>query len=136
MRISFNLEILMNHKILVVDDDRDILTVLQILLAQNNYTVESIFRWEQIDKTIEVFAPDLILLDISLAGADGRTICKQLKSRSETKHIPIILFSANMNVEKSFTECNANDFIAKPFEINNLVKKVFANLKSSNTTHS
>ena len=119
---------LVTHKVLVVDDDRDILTVLQILLTQNNYIVEGIFKWELIDETIEVFVPDLILLDISLVGADGRVICKQLKERSDTKHIPIILFSANMNAEKNFMEYNANDFIAKPFEIGMLVKKVFANL--------
>ena len=119
-----------NHKILVVDDDRDILTVLQILLTQNNYTVESIFRWELINKSIETFLPDLILLDISLAGADGRTICKTLKAQSGTKHIPIILFSANTNVEKSFRDYSANDFIAKPFEINNLINKVLMHLPS------
>ena len=120
---------LVTHKVLIVDDDRDILTVLQILLTQNNYIVEGIFKWELINETIEVFVPDLILLDISLVGADGRVICKQLKERADTKHIPIILFSANMNVEKNFMEYNANDFIAKPFEIDNLVKKVFTNLQ-------
>ena len=120
---------LVTHKVLIVDDDRDILTVLQILLTQNNYIVEGIFKWELINETIEVFVPDLILLDISLVGADGRIICKQLKERADTKHIPIILFSANMHVEKNFMEYNANDFIAKPFEIDNLVKKVFTNLQ-------
>jgi DNA-binding response OmpR family regulator len=120
--------------VLVVDDDRDILTVLQILLTQNNYIVEGIFKWELIDETIEVFVPDLILLDISLVGADGRLICKQLKERADTKHIPIILFSANMNAEKNFMEYNANDFIAKPFEIDMLVKKVFANLPDRSTS--
>jgi DNA-binding response OmpR family regulator len=122
-----------NNKILVVDDDKDILTVLQIFLTQYNYIVQSIFRWELIDKTIELFSPDLIILDIRLAGADGRTICKRLKADIDTKHIPIILFSANTNVEKSFTDYNANDFIAKPFEIGDLIDKVVMHLPANPT---
>jgi DNA-binding response OmpR family regulator len=127
-RLPKTSEIVRNHKILVVDDDRDILTVLQILLTQNNYIVESVFRWELINKSIDSFSPDLILLDISLAGADGRTICKTLKGNAGTKHIPIILFSANTNAEKSFQDYLASDFIAKPFEIDNLISKVMQHL--------
>ncbi len=122
-------EIVRNYKILVIDDNRDILTILQILLTQNNYIVKIIFSWELINKSIETFSPDLILLDICLAGADGRIICKTLKAQPATKHIPIILFSANTNVE-SFEDYSANDFIAKPFEIDNLINKVLMHLPS------
>ena len=119
---------LANHKILIVDDDQEILTILQILLTQNNYNVKSIYRWESVETTVEMFAPDLIILDISLAGADGRVICRTLKTRSDTMHIPIILFSANLHAEKTFTEYYANDFIAKPFEIEDLINKVLIHL--------
>jgi len=124
---------LVNNKILVVDDDRDILTFLQILLTKYKYIVQSVFRWELIDKTIELFSPDLIILDICLSGADGRTICKTLKTHVDTKHIPIILFSANTNVEKSFTDYDANDFIGKPFEIDDLLNKVMMHLPADPT---
>lgn len=116
------------NKILVVDDDKDILTVLEILLTQNNYEVQSVFKWELIQKNIDSFSPDLILLDISLGGADGRIICKSLKAQISTNKIPIILFSANTNVEFSYTDYNANDFIEKPFEIDNLINKVLMHL--------
>lgn len=123
--------IVANHKILVVDDDMDILTCLQILLTQKGYTVKGIFKWELINETIDIFSPDLIILDISIGGGDGRIICSELKAHASTKHIPVILFSANTNAEKTFTDCNANDFIAKPFEIDELINKVLMHLTPS-----
>src|SRR4051794_35803761 len=94
-------------KILIVDDDVDILTLVQMTLTMNGFAVEAISRWENIDKSIVSFAPDLILLDVSLGGADGREICKRIKSTKETGHIPVILFSANVEMEKSVHACNA-----------------------------
>lgn len=105
------------NKILVVDDDMDILALLKITLSINNYEVEGIGNWQHIDHTIASFRPDLILLDIRLGNADGREICKQLKAQKETQHIPVILFSANAGVEKTLDGCNAQAFIPKPYEL-------------------
>ena len=80
------------NKVLIVDDDIDILTVVEMLLSMNNYTVKAISKWQDITSSIKSFSPDLILLDVALSGADGRDICKQLKQSNETQHIPVILF--------------------------------------------
>ena len=119
-------------KILVVDDDIDILTVVQLVLETNGFEVVAISNWQQIFAQIETFKPDLILLDVSLGTQDGRNLCKQLKSDNTTKHISVILFSANHNVEKSVTECLANSFISKPFDINNLIEGINNQLMETN----
>jgi DNA-binding response OmpR family regulator len=109
-------------KILVVDDDVDILTLVKMTLAMHNFSVEGISRWEDIPDRLKNFKPDLILLDISLIGADGREICKQLKMSKDTQHIPIVLFSANSEMGSSIQDCNAEAFIAKPYELSHLLQ--------------
>lgn len=119
-------------RILVVDDDIDILTVVQLVLDSNGFEVSAISNWQQIYPQIEAFNPDLILLDVSLGTQDGRNICKQLKSNNTTKDISVILFSANHNVEKSVAECKADSFISKPFDINNLIEGINNQLMETN----
>ena len=115
-------------KILVVDDDNDILSLVETILSMNNFGVEAISRWENIPQSILNFKPDLILLDVSLLGADGRDICKKLKATIETQHIPVILFSAHAEVANNFQDCQAQGFIAKPFEVSHLVQTLQSNL--------
>lgn len=109
------------NKILVVDDDTDILGLVEMLLHSNHYSVKAISRWQDIDKSITNFKPDLVLLDVSLGGADGREICKSIKNAKETQDLPVILFSANPEMGKFIGECQAQSFIAKPFELKNLL---------------
>ncbi|MEO6220449.1 MAG: response regulator, partial [Ginsengibacter sp.] len=69
--------------------------------------------------------PQLILLDVFLSGVDGFEVCKKLKSNSSTRHIPILIFSAYPRVaDTAIYEYGANDFLSKPFEVNDLIKKV------------
>lgn len=119
-------------RILVVDDDIDILTVVQLVLETNGFEVVAISNWQQIFTQIETFKPNLILLDVSLGTQDGRNICKQLKSGKYTKHISVILFSANHNIEKSVSECLADSFISKPFDINDLIQGINNELMETN----
>jgi PleD family two-component response regulator len=79
-------------RILVVDDDLDILVVMEILLTMKGFEVEVTAKWENTFEKVETFKPELILLDVLISGNDGRTICKQLKAQDETKDIPIIMF--------------------------------------------
>lgn len=116
------------NKILVVDDDTDILAVVEIVLNMNNFTVHAISKWNDINNAIESFSPDLILLDVALGGADGRVICKQLKQSNETQHIPIILFSAHYDLVNNIQECMANGVITKPFETSYLLETIRKNI--------
>ncbi|MGN6194804.1 MAG: response regulator [Ginsengibacter sp.] len=111
-------------KILVVDDDIDILSVMEILLSMKGFDVEVTSKGENTFSKIETFKPDLILLDVLISGHDGRTICKQLKANPDTSNIPVIMFSAHPGAAATIADYGADDFIAKPFDVNNLMKKI------------
>ena len=115
-------------RILVVDDDTDILSVMEILLTMKGFEVEVTAKGENTFPKINTFHPDLILLDVLISGHDGRTICKQLKSNEETRHIPVIMFSAHPGAAATIADYGADDFIAKPFDVNNLIQKVNSQL--------
>lgn len=119
-------------KILVVDDDVDILSVMEILLSMKGFDVEVTSKGENTFPKIESFKPDLILLDVLISGHDGRVICKQLKSNKSTSHIPVIMFSAHPGAAATISDYGADDFIAKPFDVNNLMQKVNNQLKIEN----
>jgi DNA-binding response OmpR family regulator len=119
-------------KILVVDDDHDILSVVKILLNLNNFAVRTTSKWEYISHEIEDFSPDLILLDVALGGADGREICKQLKKSDDTRHIPIILFSAHYDLVNNIQGCMADGLVTKPFETSYLLDTIRKNIAQSN----
>jgi len=73
---------------------------------------------------IEGKTVDLLILDVMLPDGNGFSVCKTLKSNIETKHIPIMLMSANLNSHGFGSEWNAQDFIQKPFDIDNFVARV------------
>jgi CheY-like chemotaxis protein len=119
-------------KILMVDDDKDLLEVTQSLLAKKGYEVATVTCWEDALQALDTFQPQVILLDVFLSGIDGLDICKQLKSLPTTKHIPVIILSAYPGVAESVTyEYGADDFIAKPFEVSDLITKVHSVLSQT-----
>jgi CheY-like chemotaxis protein len=111
-------------KILVVDDDPDIVEFLQELLVQEGYSASITDKGEYVEKLRHSGLPDLILIDVLLAGKDGREIVKHLKSQEETRHIPVIMFSAHPGAEKTARAAGADDFVAKPFEIDEVLAKI------------
>lgn len=113
-------------KILVVDDNDEILKVIEIILNLEGYEVKC---WDNGDLSLVVheFQPDLILLDIMLGSTDGRELCRELKSQKETMHIPVIIISASHTIYSSGeNNCKADAFIPKPFDVGYLVTQVDA----------
>lgn len=117
-------------KILIVDDKEDIVDVVKILLSLHGYTVKGILRGEETIEHADAFEPDLILLDILLAGVDGREICKQIKSHHKLCDTPVILFSA-IDSLKDEPPLYSDDFLAKPFCITDLIQKVKKHIKAA-----
>jgi len=111
-------------RILVVDDEPDILEFLQVILEEEGYVVVTSDKGEYLEQLHNGGLPDLILLDVLLSGKDGRTIVKYLKSQQETKAIPVIMFSAHPNAEATARQAGADDFLEKPFLIDNLLAKI------------
>jgi DNA-binding response OmpR family regulator len=116
-------------KILVVDDDQDILTVMELLFTTKGYDVTAISKGEEVFNTIETYHPDLVLLDVLISGNDGRDICKQLKTTAETKDLPVVMFSANASAEEMMEDYGADDFIHKPFDVDDLLNRIDAQLE-------
>lgn len=110
-------------RILVADDDPAIVDCIQLILEDEGYDVETTLDGALVGKLIEK-KPHVLLLDIWMSGYDGRDICKKLKANNSTKGIPVILISANKDTEKISMEAGADDFIGKPFEIDELLEKV------------
>ena len=121
----------MSKKILAVDDDLYILDALVELLKYSGYDVNTTPRGDEVFKKIDECVPDLILLDVMLSGTDGREICKQLKSNIATSGIPVIMISATPSISDSVKSFGANDFIAKPFDIFQLLNKIEKQLQSA-----
>jgi DNA-binding response OmpR family regulator len=111
-------------RILVVDDEPDILEFLQVILEEEGYAVLTSDKGEFLEQLHNGGLPHLILLDVLLSGKDGREIVKYLKSQEETKSIPVIMFSAHPSAEETARQAGADDFLAKPFHIDVLLAKI------------
>ena len=111
-------------KVLVVDDDPDILAFIQAMLEDEGYKVATTERSDRLKELTEGDVPNVIVLDMLLSGNDGRDITIQLKSQENTKHIPIILLSAHPEAEREAKRVGADAFLAKPFEMDELLALV------------
>ncbi len=108
-------------KILVVDDDQDIVDIVKQLLTSNGFEVYTHSSGANVSEIVKWNYPNLILLDIRLYGKLGTEICKEIKERY---NIPVILFSADSEQGKEFEKCSADAFVQKPFDIKHLVNTI------------
>ncbi|MCZ4222857.1 response regulator [Pedobacter rhodius] len=112
-------------RVLVVDDDPDILEVFQLALEAENYSVYPLLSPRFIFKTIKDFNPDLIILDVMLNGMDGRAVFKQLRSNPETEEIPVIMASARYDENYIVSQkYHPDDYLEKPFNMTVMLQKV------------
>lgn len=112
------------NNILVVDDDKDVISVLEMVLPQYGFAVRGVNRSDEIFKILPKFLPQVILLDVNLEDEDGRFICNDLKTQYLTKKIPIILISGNDKVKDDVEYFMADDFILKPIQTEVLVSRL------------
>ncbi|MGI8419103.1 MAG: response regulator [Candidatus Levyibacteriota bacterium] len=120
-----------SKKILVADDDPAIVESTMLILEEVGYQVDTTVDGATIYR-IEKDFPDLLLLDIWMSGHDGREICKYLKKKELTKHIPIIMISASSDIAQSAKESGADDFIAKPYDMDFLLDKIAKYIGTAN----
>lgn len=112
-------------KVLVIDDDHDILEIISMVLDSSGYDVLTADNGRNVNELVESFSPDIILLDVMIGEMDGRDICKALKSEPRTSKTPIIIVSATHGLHTSSDKgCNADHYISKPFDIHDLVQQV------------
>lgn len=119
----------MSKQVFVIDDDEGLLAAFEAMLESAGYSVVTCSDADCLKGLDKADLPDLILLDVLLSGIDGRDVCKELKSQELTKRIPVIVVSAHPSASKSIKRVGADDFLAKPFEMDELLEKVATYIK-------
>ncbi|MDF2551440.1 MAG: response regulator [Chryseobacterium sp.] len=110
--------------IFIVEDETGIRDALQLLLSFENYDVRSFSNVAAFNNRDKSSVPDLFILDVMLPDGSGTDICNQLKSDSETAALPVIIISAHAKADNVTNACNADAFISKPFDIDEVILKI------------
>lgn len=110
--------------ILVIDDDPDIATMIKMILEYRGYKVIIAPRAEQAEEILRKEVINVIVMDMLLSGSNGTDICRQFKADKDIADIPVIMISAHPNAKEICFEAGANDFISKPFDMNDMVSKI------------
>lgn len=119
----------MNKKILVFDDDQEVLSTLVDVLDYADWDLITVAEGNNALDLIQKEQPNLVLMDVLMGDVDGREICKELKSNTHLMHIPIILISGSDELQEALKqEFGPNDIIEKPFNIGDLLDKVYFQL--------
>ena len=116
----------MSHKILIVEDEPNIVVPLQFLLEQKGYQIVVATSGEEALKMVSIVKPDLILLDIMLPGMDGYEVCENIRQNKDSQHTKIIFISAlgrEIDIVKGMA-LGADAYIVKPFSIMEITEKV------------
>jgi DNA-binding response OmpR family regulator len=116
----------MNKKqnILVLDDDPDIGTMIKMMLEYKGYSVTVSDRAEKMGDILHDNRVDLIIMDMLLSGTNGTDLCVELKQNKSTSHIPIMMISAHPNAREICLGAGADEFISKPFDMQDILSKI------------
>jgi two-component system, OmpR family, alkaline phosphatase synthesis response regulator PhoP len=111
-------------KVLVVDDDADLLFMLKHALKANGYSVTALADGSAVLRAIEMMQPDIVILDIHMPPWDGRNICLDIKKNQAYQHIPVVLYSALPEDKDALVKCKANLFLQKPLSTNAFIEEI------------
>ena len=120
-------------RILIIDDDLDLLMLLERQLDKQGYAVETAASLPEAEDILPQFLPDLVLLDININGEDGRQLCWKLKKSDDYPHSKVILISGyDYNTGRALL-FGADDLLVKPFHMEYLLHRVNNFLDDGNT---
>ncbi len=121
----------MATKILIVDDDPDLVEAVTMILRSKRFEVAAAYNGKEGIEKVKTERPDLVVLDVMMPEKDGYTVCKELKSDPQWSHIPILLLTAVAShvpttryTQQMGMETEADDYIDKPVEPEVLVKRI------------
>lgn len=112
-------------KVLICDDDKGILEMLELALENENINIITEPNSLNIYKLIEEEKPDLLLLDLWMPVLSGDQILKNLRGHINTRNLPVIVISASTDGEHIAKESGATDYVAKPFDVDDLYSKIY-----------
>ena len=111
-------------EILVVDDSKEICLLVESILLSEGYDVESCCNPLEFNSVLSKSKPKVIITDLLMSGIDGRTLTNEVRNNPETKDIKIMIMSAHPDAPEISKNIGVDDFLSKPFEIDDLVQKV------------
>ncbi|RZL19350.1 MAG: response regulator [Pedobacter sp.] len=120
----------MKKCIYVVEDNAAIRDMIEFLLIEEQYEVKTCANTGCFWQEMQSHKPDMVILDVMLPDGSGVEICNQLKHNVKTFQIPIIMMSAGNQLSKIKSNCDAEDYINKPFDLNDLVYRIEHHLAS------
>ena len=120
-------------KILVIEDEPVIGEMMCILLEMEGYNVISLSDTGLARRKLHDQEVAMVMLDLSLKGEDGQSMCAYIKAQDDLKDIPVVLVSGNHELEQITVTIGADDYIKKPFDMEHFLEKVnnYARLKSA-----
>lgn len=110
--------------VVVLDDDEDLSTLLTTILKHYSIRAIRCSNVEEAGELLRTQKPQLLLSDMLLTGSDGRDFCRWLRSNEEFKGLKIMMMSAYPDAELACRAAGADDFAAKPFEMDELIDKI------------
>lgn len=113
-------------KIFLVEDNQDIREILDLFLTAEGFSVETFETVKDFDQRNSDITPDLYLFDVMLPDGSGIDLCNQIKNNSKHAFVPVIVMSANVKVDQMRNRCKPDDFISKPFDLNNFADRIKA----------
>lgn len=116
-------------KILIVEDEKALARLLELALTHKGYETKTEYNGDRGFADVSLYQPDLILLDLMLPGMDGIEICRKVR---EFSYVPIIMLTAKDETADKVTglDCGANDYMTKPFEMEELLARIRAALRT------
>ena len=122
---------IMQPRILIVEDEESLATLLRYNLESEGYAVETVARGDEADTRLKEAVPDLLILDWMLPGVSGIELCRRLRGRPETKRLPILILTARGEESERVRglTTGADDYVVKPFSVPELIARVRALLR-------
>lgn len=118
-------------KVLLIDDDEDLLEMMTLMLRSNGMDVISLNDGTMLYRALAERLPDILIMDVFLGNSDGRVLCRSLKESKEYTGFPVFLYSAGDLLQASVTDSKADQFFRKPFEMSQLIDRIYKSVSSN-----
>jgi CheY-like chemotaxis protein len=117
-------------QVLVLDDSPAIVDSIEMMMEFEGLTISKFYKGSDMLNALNSQPkPDLILMDMWLSGEDGRDICRTIRADENLRDIPVLIMSASRGLEQSALDAGANDFIAKPFDMGDMIARIRTYIK-------